>query len=77
MTLAEIKRGHRVKIKKIPDKLIHAQAMRFGIAEGAEVECIEKIPGGPVIIRKRFQEIAVGRRLAENITISVVQKKKV
>ncbi|AZR73527.1 iron transporter [Anoxybacter fermentans] len=70
MTLAQVERGAKVKIKNIPDDFIRAQAIRFGISEGAEVECIEKIPGGPVIVRKRFQEIAIGRRLAENIIVS-------
>lgn len=70
MTLAQVKRGTRVKIESIPDEMIRAQAIRFGISEGAEVECVEKIPAGPVIIRKRFQEIAIGRRLAENIKVT-------
>ncbi len=70
MTLAEVKRGNRVKIGNIPDEFIRAQAIRFGISEGEEIECIEKIPAGPVIIKKRFQEIAIGRRLAENITVT-------
>lgn len=70
MTLAQVKRGTKVKIKSIPDEMIRAQAIRFGISEGAEIECVEKIPAGPVIIRKRFQEIAIGRRLAENIEVT-------
>ena len=69
MTLAQIKRGAKVKIENIPNDMIRAQAIRFGISEGAEVECVEKIPSGPVIIRKRFQEIAIGRRLAEKIEV--------
>lgn len=70
MTLAQVKRGTKVRIESIPDEMIRAQAIRFGISEGAEVECVEKIPAGPVIIRKRFQEIAIGRRLAENIRVT-------
>lgn len=69
MTLAQVKRGSKVKIANIPDATIRAQAIRFGIAEGAEVECVERIPAGPIIVKKRFQEIAIGRRLAENITV--------
>lgn len=71
MTLAQIKRGSKVTIESIPNEVIRAQAIRFGIAEGAEVECVEKIPAGPVIIRKRFQEIAIGRKLAESIQVYV------
>ncbi len=69
MTLAEVKRGDRFHINHIPDKLIRAQALRFGISEGASLTCGEKIPGGPVIVKLNLQEIAIGRNLAKNILI--------
>ncbi len=71
MTLAEVKRGDRFNIKDIPDAMVRAQAMRFGISEGANLICGEKIPGGPIIIKRNFQEIAVGRGLAKQITIEL------
>jgi len=69
MTMADIKRGNKFKIVDIPDEVVRVQALRFGISEGAEVECSEKIPGGPVILKRNFQEIAIGRKLAEKIII--------
>ena len=69
MTLAEAQRGQKLTISQIPDSIVRAQAIRFGITEGAEVECAEKLPAGPVIISKGRQEIAVGRRLAESIRV--------
>ncbi len=69
MTLDQAKRGQRVIIGSIPSPEVRAQAIRFGIAEGAEVECAEKLPAGPVVICKGKQEIAIGRRLAENIQV--------
>lgn len=69
MTLSDVKRGDSFKIISIPNDKIRAQAMRFGISEGATVSCAEKIPGGPVILKKNLQEIAIGRRLAKKITI--------
>lgn len=69
MTLAQAKRGQQLLIAAIPDPAIRAQAIRFGIAEGAEVECYEKLPAGPIVISRGKQEIAVGRRLAENIQV--------
>lgn len=70
MTLDRISRGEYFRIKEIPDKGIRARILRLGIGEGAQAHCHEKIPGGPVIIKKNFQEIAIGRKLAKSITIN-------
>ncbi|MGE5589404.1 MAG: FeoA family protein [Bacillota bacterium] len=69
MNLAETKTGDTVRILSIPDPTTRAQIIRFGITEGDVVVCHEVIPGGPVVLRKNRQEIAVGRRLAETISI--------
>lgn len=69
MTLSEVNRGDKFQVDHIPDTNVRAQALRFGISEGAQVSCVEKVPGGPVILKRNFQEIAVGRRLAEKIEI--------
>lgn len=71
MTLAQAKRGQRVAIVSIPNDIVRAQAIRFGIAIGAEVECGEKLPAGPVVVHKGKQEIAIGRKLAENIEVKL------
>lgn len=71
MTLADVKRGDEFQITAIPEENIRTQALRFGISEGAEVSCAEKVPGGPVIVARNLQEIAVGRNLAEQITVEV------
>ena len=71
MTLADIKKGEKFNITHINDDKIRVQALRFGISEGANLLCEEKIPGGPVIVKKRFQEIAIGRNLANNILIEL------
>lgn len=69
MTLAQAGRGQQLEIVAIADATVRAQAIRFGIAVGALVECAEKLPAGPVILAKGRQEIAIGRRLAENIEV--------
>lgn len=69
MTLAETRPGQIVQIRQIQDPLVRAQAIRFGICEGANVECFENLPKGPVILRRRRSEIAIGRRLAEKIFV--------
>ena len=69
MTLAQVKTGDTVRILRIPDPQTRAQIIRFGITEGDVVVCHESIPGGPVVLRKNRQEIAVGRRLASTISV--------
>jgi ferrous iron transport protein A len=69
MTLSQAKRGQILKIVAIPQEQIRAQAIRFGIGTGSRVECGEKLPDGPVVIFRGKQQIAIGRRLAENIMV--------
>lgn len=69
MTLDQIRKGERVVIRSIPDQLVRAQAIRFGIGEGSEVVCVERLPAGPVILKKGRQEIAIGHGLAGRIVV--------
>ncbi len=69
MTLADTKSGNKVVIEKIVDKMTRLQALRFGIGEGSEVECAGILRGGPVILRKNLQEVAIGRKMAEKINV--------
>ena len=74
MTLDKAKKGQMMMIKSIPDSLIRAQAIRFGINEGTIVTCSEIVPAGPVIIERLKQEIAIGRGLAKSIIVEPVLK---
>jgi ferrous iron transport protein A len=67
--LAGMRPGHRAVIGSIPVDRARAQALRFGIGTGTPVECISVLPGGPVVLKAGRQEIAIGRRLAETISI--------
>lgn len=69
MTLSQLKRGQKAQIVSIPDAEVRAQAIRFGISIGAEVQCAEKVWAGPIVISRGNQEIAVGRKLAERIEV--------
>ena len=69
MTLDKVNRGNKIRIRKIDNKDLKTQAIRIGIYEGAVFMCSEKLPGGPIILQNRMQEIAVGRGLAEDIEI--------
>jgi Fe2+ transport system protein FeoA len=72
MTLDKAKRGERVEIIHIDDASVRAQAIRLGISEGSRMLCSEKLPAGPVILQNRMQEVAIGRKLAQHISIERV-----
>ncbi len=72
MTLDKVLRGQHVKIVAIPDEQVRVQAIRFGISIGSTVECAEKIIGGPIVLVRGKQEIAIGRELSKRIKIELV-----
>lgn len=72
MTLDKAKKGSKIKILNINNKDIKSQAIRIGLYEGAVFMCSEKLPGGPVVLQNKLQEIAIGRGLALNIVVEGV-----
>jgi Fe2+ transport system protein FeoA len=64
-----IRKGERIEIISVDDQHARVQALRFGMAEGACVECVTKIPAGPLVLKSGRQEIAVGRALAKRISV--------
>ena len=68
-TVAALTAGEHAVIGVIEDDRARAQALRFGMGEGADVECVTAIASGPVIVRSGRQEIAVGRGLARRIRL--------
>ncbi len=72
MTLDMVRRGDKIRILKIEDPQVRFQAIRFGIGEGADVRCAEKLPAGPIVLRRGRQEIAVGRGIAHSISVEAV-----
>ena len=64
-----IRKGERIEIVSVDDQHARIQALRFGMAEGACVECVTRIPAGPLVLKSGRQEIAVGRALAKRISV--------
>ena len=72
--LSSITRDQAVKIVGLPGEgLLHAQCVRLGLVVGARVNCIERLPGGTVVIESVRQEIAIGRTLGDQIRVSKVE----
>lgn len=68
-TLADAHAGDRLVVTSVDDEGARITALRFGMAEGACVRCITRIPAGPIVLRAGRQEIAVGRDLARRIGV--------
>ncbi|MFO7172709.1 MAG: FeoA family protein [Bacillota bacterium] len=73
MTLAEARTGEKVRIERIADPEFRLLALRMGIGEGEEVALEEVIPGGPILVRRQRQRVAVGRSLARRIRVHLVR----
>lgn len=74
MKLVEALPGQAFIITDIADDFARLQAIRFGIAEGARAICQTVLPGGPVVVRKGKQEMALGRSLAGRIEVKPVEE---
>jgi Fe2+ transport system protein FeoA len=67
--------GQSLKIFSLPEGVLHAQFVRLGFHEGQRVRCLERLPGGTVILQKNRQQIAVGYSLAKCIIVIPTEEK--
>jgi Fe2+ transport system protein FeoA len=66
-----VRAGNLVKIISVPKGTLRAQFIRLGISEGERVTCLERLPGGTIVIQKNRQQIALGHKLAREILVQV------
>jgi Fe2+ transport system protein FeoA len=74
MCLTDAKRGQQVQVTGISGDDLRTQLIRFGIAEGSCLKCLEKIPFGPFMVRHNRQELALGREVARKILVRTETK---
>ena len=72
MNLEDAPKKSTLKIISIGQEKLSEDAMRFGIECGECVQIINKLPGGPIVIQKNQQQIAIGKELAKAIEVLVV-----
>ncbi len=72
MKLSTIHKGGRVKIDQLPEGEIRSQFIRIGLMEGAIVCCLERLPGGTLVLQQSRQEVAVSGDIAAHISVSLV-----
>ncbi len=70
--LHKIKKGSRVWIVQMPEGKRKNQLIRLGISKGEFFRCLERLPGGTIVIEKNRREIAIGMMLAKSIFVTVV-----
>ncbi len=64
--------GQWLRIKTLPDGQLHPQFVRLGLHEGQRVRCLERLPGGTVVLQKNRQQVAIGHSLAKSIVVAVL-----
>jgi ferrous iron transport protein A len=70
LLLSSVRKGSKLLIIDIPEGRGRTQLIRLGIMTGEVVRCIERLPGGTVVIEKNRQEIAIGVSLAKTIVVA-------
>jgi ferrous iron transport protein A len=70
--LYKIPKGSRVIIVEVPEGKRKSQLIRLGIVKGEFIRCLERLPGGTVVIEKNRREIAIGTTLAKSISVKRV-----
>ena len=68
--LSMIRKGLPVQILRLPDGDMRMQFIRIGLMEGALVTCIERLPGGTMVLQHHRQEVALSADLADSIWVS-------
>ena len=61
-----------VTVISIPDSSVRTQLIRFGISVGTRIKCFQRLPVGPLMVKYYKQEIAIGRKIADQIIIETV-----
>ena len=68
--LHTVSKGSRVLIVKVPEGKGKSQLIRLGILKGEFIRCLERLPGGTMVIEKNRREVAIGMTLAKTIFVA-------
>jgi Fe2+ transport system protein FeoA len=64
-----VTKGSNLTIVDIPAGKSREQLIRLGIMKGENIRCVERLPGGTVVIEKNRRELAIGAALAKTILV--------
>ena len=71
MNLEDAPNKSILEIISISQDNLTTDALRFGIEAGETIKIINKLPGGPIVIQKNEQQIAIGRELARAVEVKI------
>lgn len=69
MMLGALPKGMRGRIERLPAGDMRSHFIRIGMVEGAVVACLERLPGGTMVLEFSRQEVALSGDLADTIEI--------
>jgi Fe2+ transport system protein FeoA len=69
LPLGLVSKGSDLRVVDIPQGVEGTRLIRLGVLKGAFIECVERLPGGTVVIEINRQEIAIGASLAKRIFV--------
>jgi len=67
--LSSLSKGESARIVQLPNGDLRPQLIRLGLMEGAVVNCLERLPGGTLILGHHRQEFALSTELADSINV--------
>lgn len=70
IALNRVPKGSRLIVMEIPEGKARSQLIRLGVTKGEFIRCLERLPGGTIVIQKHRQEIAIGVSLARTILVA-------
>jgi Fe2+ transport system protein FeoA len=75
--LHTIPKGSRALIVEVPEGKGKSQLIRLGILKGEFIKCLERLPGGTMVIEKNRREIAIGMTLAKTIFVAYANNENI
>ena len=70
--LRKVPTGSHVVVVHVPEGKSRSQLIRLGIHAGELLRCLQRLPGGTMLVEKNRQEIALGASLAGSILVRMV-----
>lgn len=65
----------RGTITSLPgDAALRSQCIRIGLSIGSSFTCLERLPGGTIVVETNRQEIALGNALAKTIGVALEKR---
>ena len=73
--LSTVSKGSSLRVIDIPQSVERTRLIRLGVVKGVVIRCLEKLPGGTVVIALNRQELAIGASLTKTILVESVNDK--